>query len=145
MNYNQSNNNLSSDNRIILPKIDYSNLKIVYVDDVGMNREIVNDYLRLMGIEYINSFENPLDAIKFIKSHDGSIDLLITDHSMPGCTGDIVAKIFKEKFSSSPVMVHSSSGKGIKRAYSNEISPVFAAKPSDFKQFKNYLDQTLNS
>lgn len=145
MDYNPLNKNLSQDNHSILPKIDYASLKVIYVDDESMNREIVNEYLGVMGIEHINSFENPLDAIKFIKSCEGSIDLLITDHSMPECTGDIVARIFKERFSNSPVMVHSSSGKWIKSAYSGDIYPVFALKPSGFEQFKNYIDQTLNS
>ena len=75
------------------PEVPGGTERIVYVDDEPMNVEL--NQQRLEGLGYsVTGMQDPLEALEAIKADPFAFDLLITDMTMPGMTGDrLVAEV----------------------------------------------------
>lgn len=62
------------------------NERIMYVDDEKILAEMGKDMLISLGYE-VSVFTDSRDALQMIKEHINDFDLLITDQTMPFCTG----------------------------------------------------------
>ncbi|MCU0563336.1 MAG: PAS domain S-box protein [Desulfobacterales bacterium] len=64
--------------------------RILFVDDEPMLVEIGEKILRRLGYEVV-SRTSPLEALELFRARPESFDLVVTDQTMPGLTGDALA------------------------------------------------------
>jgi CheY-like chemotaxis protein len=64
--------------------------RILFVDDEPMLVEIGEKILRRLGYEVV-SRTSPLEALELFRARPDSFDLIVTDQTMPGLTGDALA------------------------------------------------------
>jgi len=81
--------------------------KILVVDDDKTARILLADVLKAEGFEVVEA-EDGREALKMIQSQ--SIDLVMTDRSMPGMDGLALLKVLTERYSSIPVVIISAYG-----------------------------------
>jgi CheY-like chemotaxis protein len=65
---------------------------VLVVDDHDLNRELVRTMLERKGYRVVTA-ESPAHALELARSHDGPIDLLLTDVVMPGMSGRDLADL----------------------------------------------------
>lgn len=69
-----------------------SSIQCVIVDDDELARELLETYVEKVGfLEWKGSFENPMDALSFLKANDA--DLLFLDIQMPDIKGTDFAQL----------------------------------------------------
>ncbi len=64
--------------------------RILFVDDEKMLVEVGERILRRLGYDVV-SRTSPLEALELFKARPGDFDLVISDQTMPGLTGDALA------------------------------------------------------
>ncbi len=69
----------------------YAGSRIVVVDDEAAVARVVERALQHHGQE-VHAFLQPEAALAFIRNQPSAVDLLITDQTMPGMTGDLLAE-----------------------------------------------------
>ncbi len=65
--------------------------RILFVDDEAMLAELGENMLRRLGYE-VTSRTSPIEALALFKARPADFDLLISDQTMPGMTGDLLAQ-----------------------------------------------------
>jgi response regulator RpfG family c-di-GMP phosphodiesterase len=112
-----------------------NNLKIISVDDTYMNLIIIEEMAKDMGIEVI-SFQNPLDALEYIKNE--RVDMMLADYMMPKLNGlELIRKALIIQEELIPIMVTAvSENAELKLAALNIGAADFLTKPIDLAQFK---------
>ncbi len=65
--------------------------KILFVDDEKMITDIGEKILKRLGYDVV-SRTSPIEALELFKAKPGTFDLVISDQTMPGMTGDRLAK-----------------------------------------------------
>ena len=71
-------------------------LKCLIIDDEELARALIRSYAeKIAHIQVLADFENPLEALAFIKSND--VDLLFLDIQMPDLKGNKLAGLIPEK------------------------------------------------
>jgi CheY-like chemotaxis protein len=65
--------------------------RILFVDDEKMLVDIGQQALRRLGYDVV-SRTSPIEALELFKAKPDFFDLVITDKTMPGMTGDALAK-----------------------------------------------------
>ena len=76
-------------NQALLPKC--GSEKILFVDDEKMLADIGEKILKRLGYD-VCSRTSPIEALELFKSKPNYFDLVISDQTMPGMTGDALAK-----------------------------------------------------
>lgn len=66
---------------------DYSDLKILLVDDEDFVRALVKRLLNQIGIEQIHEADNGIEALKILEASGGEVDLVLCDLDMPQIGG----------------------------------------------------------
>lgn len=64
---------------------------ILFVDDEAAIADMGSEILRRLGY-HVYTETNPLKALEFLKANPSTVDLVITDMTMPQLTGDLLAK-----------------------------------------------------
>lgn len=59
---------------------------MLLVDDLDILRKMIRHFLESLGMEVLEASE-AVEAIHTVRSHPGTIDLLLTDVEMPGMSG----------------------------------------------------------
>ena len=77
---------------------------IVLVDDEPSVARVVNRVLTRAG-HVVHTFSNPAEALAFIEADPGRPDLLVTDQTMPGMTGDVLAVSARAARPDLPVLI----------------------------------------
>jgi len=72
------------------PPLSKGNENLMIVDDEESIRSIFKDFMERNGYK-VNAFENGLEALREFKKNPDYFDLVITDMTMPGITGDKLA------------------------------------------------------
>ncbi|WP_168161200.1 hybrid sensor histidine kinase/response regulator [Desulfatibacillum aliphaticivorans] len=93
--------------------------RILLVDDEPSLVQMTKQMLNRLGYETVTAFDGK-EAIKTLESAEKRFDLLVTDYSMPGFTGDQLALYVQEKFPGLPVVLCT--------GYSDKVSRENAAK-----------------
>ena len=65
--------------------------RILFIDDERILCELAEEMLEDLGYTPI-TFTNPLEAIRWFEADPLGVDLVMTDMTMPGMTGDLVAQ-----------------------------------------------------
>lgn len=87
------------------PAVSYP-LRILYVEDSMISREVVRVVLTRAGHSVFCS-DDGLAGVRALKSSAASLDLVITDHEMPGLDGLGVVKYLREIAYAGDILVHS--------------------------------------
>lgn len=83
-------------------------LRILYVDDSMISREVVRVILSRAGHSVFCSVDG-ITALQTLKKVASDLDLVITDHDMPGINGLDVVQFLRAIAFSGGIMVHSGS------------------------------------
>jgi two-component system, cell cycle sensor histidine kinase and response regulator CckA len=127
----------------VLADSPYAGTTIVVVDDEPAVAQVVERALQHYG-HVVHVFNNPEPALQFIREQPSSIDLLITDQTMPGMTGDLLAESVHALRSDLPVLILT--------GFSHRLTPerIAAArahavmlKPVELEQLKQRVDEAL--
>ena len=78
--------------------------KILFVDDEKMLADIGEKILKRLGYD-VCSRTSPIEALELFKSKPNFFDLVISDQTMPGMTGDALAKELMKIDPSIPVIL----------------------------------------
>ncbi len=78
--------------------------KVLVVEDEAMLLETTQRTLETLGLQ-VETFRDPLEAVRRIEGPDADFDLLITDLSMPGLSGIEVARGFKTRWPGRPTLM----------------------------------------
>ncbi len=114
-------------------------LTIFLVDDDPMVGEPLAETLRRLGY-WATWFQHPEDALSELRSEPDQADLLLTDYSMPGLTGDRLAKMVRAVCPSLPIILYSGQAGYLPR------DPLFSAilrKPLAPEDLKRAIDSAL--
>jgi PAS domain S-box-containing protein len=93
--------------------------RILFVDDEKMLADIGEKVLERLGYDVV-SRTSPIEALELFKAKPDRFDLVITDQTMPGMTGDALAKELMRIKPGLPVIICT--------GYSQIISPARAAE-----------------
>jgi PAS domain S-box-containing protein len=93
--------------------------RILFVDDEKMLVDIGQQALERLGYEVVCR-TSPIEALELFRAKPDHFDLVITDQTMPGMTGDALARELMEIRSNLPVIVCT--------GYSQTLDPVRAQK-----------------
>jgi two-component system, chemotaxis family, CheB/CheR fusion protein len=118
--------------------------KILVVDDLNSNREILVDFLTTLGFEIIEA-KSGAEAIALAQEHQP--DLLLLDLVMPGMDGWSVTRHLRKQpqFAHLPVIIVSASTLSTDESQAYEVGANnFLAKPFDFEQLLRIIEQHLN-
>ena len=118
--------------------------KILVVDDLDNNREILYNFLTSLGFEAIEA-RSGAEAIAFTQRHQP--DLVVLDLIMPDMDGWQVIQHLRQsaKFSHLPIIIVSASTQVKDKLYSYKAGASdFLAKPLNFSQLLRRIEQRLN-
>lgn len=112
-----------------------NDLKIISVDDTYMNLIIIEEMARDIGIEVI-SFQNPLDALEYIKKE--RVDMMLADYMMPELDGlELIREALIIQAELIPIMVTAvSDNDELKLEALNIGAADFLTKPVNLAEFK---------
>jgi signal transduction histidine kinase/CheY-like chemotaxis protein len=117
---------------------------VLLVDDEPEIRNMVSDFLRALGHEVLCAGDAN-EAVEQSKSHDGKIDLLITDVVMPQMDGFELALRLREERSDLPVLVMSGFTGGALRKRGRQLGEVpFLSKPFSLRHLESSLKTMLS-
>lgn len=118
--------------------------KILVVDDLNSNREILVNFLTSLGFEIIEA-KSGAEAIALAQEHQP--DLLLLDLVMPEMDGWSVTQHLRQKpqFAHLPVIIVSASTLSTDESHAYEVGANnFIAKPLNFEQLLRIIEQHLN-
>ena len=92
------------DSMAVLEDSPYAGTTVVVVDDEPAVAHVVERALQHYG-HVVHVFNNPEPALQFIQQQPSAVDLLITDQTMPGMTGDLLAESVHALRAELPVLI----------------------------------------
>lgn len=128
-----------------LEKADYSEKKVLVVDDNIINIKVASRFLQKYGIvaEEVSSGQECLDKLNEGKKYD----LILLDDMMPKMTGTEVLKIIKEddNFKTPIIALTANAISGMKEKYLSLGFTDYIPKPINAKELENKLKKYLGS
>lgn len=118
--------------------------KILVVDDLNSNREVLVNFLTSLGFEIIEA-KSGAEAIALAQEHQP--DLLLLDLVMPEMDGWSVTQHLRQQpqFAHLPVIIVSASTLSADESHAYEVGANnFIAKPLNFEQLLRIIEQHLN-
>ena len=95
--------------------------RILLLDDEIAVINLQKQMLSRLGYQ-ITISTDPCDAIREIQSHPEDFDLIISDMTMPGMTGDVVAKKISSKYPEIPIIICTGFSEKINEEKIHELS-----------------------
>lgn len=127
----------------VLEDSPFAGTTVVVVDDEPAVATVVERALQHYG-HVVHVFNSPEPALQFIQQQPSSVDLLITDQTMPGMTGDLLAEAVHALRADLPVLILT--------GFSHRLTPerIAAAKahavmlkPVELAVLKKRVDEAL--
>ena len=122
------------------------NLKILFVDDSSVVRDMVESFLLELGYLNIEGAIDGIDALETIDQAEEAFDFIITDINMPNMDGITFIKKVRDKFDylSTPIMVLSTEWTDeMKLQGKNAGATSWIVKPFDLQLIKKGIEATL--
>lgn len=122
------------------------NLKILYVDDSSVVKEMVESFLLELGYLNIEGAEDGIDALEKIRQTEDAFDFIITDINMPNMDGITFIKKLRGQFDymSTPIMVLSTEWTDEMKLKGKEAGATsWIVKPFDLQLIKKGIEATL--
>lgn len=120
-------------------KIIFDKAKILVVDDIDMNRDLLKEYFKQLPFTVLEA-KNGLEAVEIANTE--KLDLILMDIKMPLMDGYEATNIIKEN-NNVPIIALTASVVNIKNDKRNEIFDDFLLKPIEFKVLINSLSEFL--
>ena len=135
-------NDVQEQSRLELDNIKFSPAKILVVDDIDFNREIVKGYLEAFDFDICEA-QNGKEALECVLSFKP--DLILLDMKMPGIDGYEVSRRLKadEKLKEIPIIAVTASALKNDRAIIKELCNGYLAKPISSSSLISSLLQFL--
>ncbi|MBV1878202.1 MAG: response regulator [Pseudomonadales bacterium] len=128
------------------PKANYSQHKVLIVDDDATTRALIKMMLADAGFKELHECTDGHEAIAQIKQPGKPYDLVLCDWNMPVMSGLDVLKLLRktDKFKKMPFIMISGQGdiKNIKEAMQSGVSD-YIVKPIDEEKFNDKLASVL--
>lgn len=118
--------------------------RILFVDDEEALVEVAESLLSSLGYK-VSAFTGSLEALDFFKKNPGSIDLVVTDMTMPDLTGDLLAMEILKIRTDMPVIMYTGYSEYIteERARSLGIRK-FILKPFEIEDLARSIRRELD-
>ena len=112
---------------------------ILLVEDEGLIRTLIADYLRDEGFDVLEAFDSP-EAKRLLATNAAAIDLVIADVRMPGESGAQLAKFIHRSYPAIPVLLASGN------ATPDEVhGEQFITKPFSFSRLSTAISEMLTT
>jgi PAS domain S-box-containing protein len=127
-----------------LPAIDSArSLRILAIEDQRELLDVLKQMLQEMGHECI-ACATPEDSLQLIKDQHQTLDLIITDYSMPEITGMDIIRYCDENHLVIPVILCSGYGARIPKEFlANPDRCLFINKPIDMRSLQGAISQLI--
>jgi CheY-like chemotaxis protein len=112
---------------------------ILLVDDDAQIRSLVEDFLKMLNYEVILA-DGAEAALRILSERDQQIDLLLTDVTMPGMSGEVLAERVRAQMPSLPVLLMS--GRTHVRKLEESGFRVIT-KPFSINEMQDAIEQSL--
>ena len=112
---------------------------ILLVDDDAQIRSLVEDFLKMLNYEVILA-DGAEAALRILSERDQQIDLLLTDVTMPGMSGEVLAERVRAQMPSLPVLLMS--GRTHVRKLEESGFRVIT-KPFSINEMQDTIEQSL--
>jgi CheY-like chemotaxis protein len=118
--------------------------RILLVDDEPLLVDLMERSLRLLGYR-VESFTDSAAALAWLKEHDGEIDLVITDMTMPGLTGAELAEAVLACNPAMPIILCTGYSEEMDAQKARELGiSRFVAKPVDNRELALTIREVLD-
>ena len=118
----------------LMPSSFEGNEKILFVDDEDTIRQSHKDLLEKSGYQVL-TVDNSIDAFKIFKTDPGKFDLIITDMTMPGWTGDKFATQVLKIKPDMPIILCTGFSENMSKAKAAEVGiKKFIQKPVEIQE-----------
>jgi CheY-like chemotaxis protein len=118
--------------------------RILFVDDEKMLVDIGQQALQKLGYDVV-SRTSPLEALELFKARPNHIDLVITDQTMPGMTGDLLARELMRIRPNLPVIICTGYSQTINQQRANQIGiKGFVMKPILLNEIAGAIRKALS-
>jgi PAS domain S-box-containing protein len=119
--------------------------RILLVDDEPFLVDLMGRSLRLLGYQ-VESFTDSAAALAWLKEHDGDIDLVITDMTMPGITGAQLAEAVLARNPAMPIILCTGYSEEMDAQKARELGiSRFVAKPVDNRELALTIREVLEA
>lgn len=109
------------------------------VDDEKFVGDAGKKMLEKLGYS-VTLFDDPLQALEFLGQESDSVDLLITDETMPGLTGSQLAEIVRKYNMILPIVIVSGNLKPVKETE----NITFLSKPYTMSELQSTVSQAIS-
>ncbi|MDD2505325.1 MAG: ATP-binding protein [Bacilli bacterium] len=136
---------LENDNTQIIKLLDFSNKKVLVVDDNNLNLKVAKRLLTSYGLQ-VETIANGFALIDKIKAGE-YYDLILLDDMMPKMSGTITLKNLRKiaGFSIPTIALTANAIEGMKEKYISEGFDDYLAKPIDKNELNRVLIKYLHS
>lgn len=117
--------------------------RVVVVDDEIDVRDVTAIALERAGHEVV-AFDDPAKALEHIRNHPDGVDVLVTDHVMPGMKGmDLIAQIRRDAPAVRTILCTGFSDQATERSASEAGANMFFEKPVSGRAIADAVQQLL--
>jgi two-component system chemotaxis response regulator CheY len=123
-----------------------NSLKILFIDDSQVVRDMVESFLLELGYINIESAIDGVDALEKIDQAEDEFDFIITDINMPNMDGITLIKELRSKldYASTPIMVLSTEWTNEMKQKGKEAGATsWIVKPFDLQLIKKGIHATI--
>ena len=118
--------------------------RILLVDDEPMVADVCRQMIEQMGYQ-TTAFTDSRRALDAFQAHPGHFDLLVTDLTMPGLTGDRLAREIRRKRPDMPILLISGNATERRGGDLNVLCDIqVIGKPLSSTELGNALSAALN-
>lgn len=116
-----------------------TSISILIVDDVPITLQFIEYHLQLAGYKNVTLFENPLDALSFIRDRIRP-QLIITDFQMPQLNGVEFLKLIKDNFGFIPAIITTADIKCLETGI-DTYPVILKGTPKFIEQLENQIKE----
>ncbi len=143
---NSSPDSVYKNKEIKIEKKDRSSINIVFAEDSSLLRNVLENTLKIAGINNIKQFKNGQDALEYIEENVDNIDVVITDIEMPKLDGHRLTKLLKEnkKTAHLPIIIFSSLITQSLRHKGESVGADYQLSKPEVEKILPIIDKELN-
>jgi signal transduction histidine kinase len=117
--------------------------RILLIDDEVALTKLGYQMLARLGYE-VEAFNDPLKALQWFKEHEDTIDLVITDMTMPNLSGTQVAVKIKQRRPDVPIILCTGFNEQVNESSAEDLSvDAFIMKPMILKELAHTIQKTI--
>jgi len=119
--------------------------RILFIDDESALAEMAENMIGMLGYK-VTATTSSIEALKLFQENPGMYDLIITDMTMPGMTGDKLAQKIMEIRSDMPIILCTGYSEHVSETMSKEIGiRELVMKPFEMKKLARTIRQVLDA